>query len=231
MPQEDFAIRVYNNHMKTWSLSPILMSAYLSAMLTSGLAPIRPSVIFAAAIDPMIAQKALQNAVSAVAASGWAAPTIGPSAPVSPQAVASTPSPKVDPVMTPELMARLIKLADEQVEPGTLGASICSIFKLCASTDIRVKQIETENPEGHFMMYPWETGSKDIVIIKQNEDKSLDCYLTDKTYKLRAAAIWNSTGAKLIPNDQATEKFKAELSLFAREAADLPPTGAAVAGS
>lgn len=232
MPQEHAVIGAYNKRMKTWSITPILTSAYLSAMLTSGLAPIRPSVIFAAAIDPMVAQKALQNAVSAVASSGWAAPIMGPSAPLPPQAIASVQPPKADPVMTPELMARLIKLTEEQVEPGFLGGNICAAFKICAGPDnIKVKQIESENPEGHFMMIPWVPGSKDIVIVKLNADKSLDCYLTDKTYKLRAAAVGNSAGVRLVANELAAEKFRAELSLFAKEAADLPPTGTAVAGN
>ena len=55
-------------------------------------------------------------------------------------------------------------------------------------------------------------------------DAILEAYLTDKTGKLRAAAISDDGTAPLITNEKATEKFKAELALFAKEAADLPPT-------
>lgn len=219
--------------MKTWSLAPILTSAYLSAMLTSGLAPIRPSVIFAAAVDPMIAQKALQNAVSAMSASGWAVPMgIFSALPDAPQASISTQTPKADPVMTDELMARLIKLANGMDEPAMADKVICAVFKLCDGTaDLPVRQLQTENPEGHYLMIPWAPGSKDMLIVSRNSEGTFDCYLTDKNYKLRAAAIATATSARLIPVEKAAAKFKAELSLFAKEASDLPPTGTAVAGN
>lgn len=220
--------------MKTWRLTPILTSAYLSAMLTSGLAPIRPSVIFAAAIDPMAAQKALQSAISAATSSGWvdAAPANFPLAPAAPQVSASTQPPKTDPVMTAELMARMLKFMGDQTNFGTLDAKVCQIFKLCPGTaDMTVRQLETENPAGHYIMMPATPGATDIVIVKSNTDGSLDCYLTDKNYKLRAAAFVASTGTTLIANEKAAEKFKSELSLFAKEASDLPPTGTSFAAA
>lgn len=215
--------------MKTWRLTPILTSAYLSAMLTSGLAPIRPSVIFAAAVDPMAAQKVLQNAVSAMASSGWALPTAMPSPlPSSPQASASSQIPKADPVMTAELMARIISFAKSQEGHGLLDAKICAVFKLCTGTaDLPVRQLETENPEGHYFMMPTPADSTDIIIVKRNADGSLDCWLTDKTYKLRAAAISRNGVISVIATEKALESFKSELALMAREASTLPPAVAA----
>lgn len=218
--------------MKTWSLSPILTSAYLSAMLTSGLAPIRPSVVFAAAINPMAAQTALQNAVSAISGSDWAAPTMGPAVPLAPQVSASIQQPKADPMMTDELMARMIKFANSDGGRGNLTRSVCVAFNLCqGNATLEMKQLETENPEGHFFMISAVPGSKDIVIMKQNADGSLDCFLTDKTYKLRAAAVATAAGAKLITNEAAMDRFNAELVLMAKEASQLPPTGTAVASN
>jgi len=45
--------------MKTRFITTVLTSAYLSAMLTSSLAPIRNNTIFAAAVNPLAAEKAL----------------------------------------------------------------------------------------------------------------------------------------------------------------------------
>lgn len=219
--------------MKTHPVSAILTSAYLSAMLTSSVAPVTGKATLAAAIDPMAAQKALQNAASGLDAAGWAAAVTEIPAPRQspPPPVPVKVTPKVDPVMNDELMARLIKLAQEQKEPGIIPANICAIFRLCPGTaKMPVKMLETENPEGHFFTMPWAPGSKDIILIHKHDDV-LDAYLTDKTYTLRAAAISDATGARLIINEKAAEKFKAELAILAREAADLPPAGTAVAGN
>lgn len=215
--------------MKTWSLTPILTSAYLSAMLTSGLAPIRPSVIFAAAIDP----SALQNAIAAMTGNGWAAPAMDTPMPLAPQAVASIQTPKADPVMTDELMARLLAFVATQDDPGTLNKNICVLLKICdGKADLSVRQLETGRPAGLWFMVPAAAGSKDVIVAYKNPDGSADAYLTDKTYKLRAAVHAGDT-YDLVPNEKAAARFKAALSHLAREAAeDLPPTGAAVsAGS
>lgn len=219
--------------IKPHPIAAIVTSAYLSAMLTSSIAPVRTTATFAATIDPTVAQRALQNAISGLNAAGWAAAVAESPSPsqATPNPVPVKVAPRIDPVMTDELMARLIKLAQEQKEPGIIPASICAIFKLCPGTaKMPVKMLETENPEGHFFTMPWATGSTDIVILHKH-DNVIDAYLTDKTYTLRAAAISDAAGARLILNEKAAEKFKAELSLLAKEAADLPPTGTAVAGN
>ena len=88
---------------------------------------------------------------------------------------------------------------------------------------MRVKLLETDSVKNHFFAMSWAANSKDIVIV-QKRGHLLEAYLTDKTYTLRAAAIVDDEGARLITNEKALKKFKAELSLFAKEAADLPPT-------
>lgn len=219
--------------MKNWSLTQILTSAYLSAMLTSGLAPIRGNSILASAVNHAAAQKALQSVLSSVSANGWAAASTSTPVPLplAPQATSSV-QPKANPIMNDELMARLIKLAKAQEQHGSLGVAICSIFNLCTGPeDMPVKLLETENPGGHFFMMPTFPGATDIIIGKDNGGGNLECYLTDKTFKLRAAAVTTRAGAVLITNEKAAEKYKAELALFAKEAADLPPTGTAVAGN
>ena len=74
--------------MKTRRLTTILTSAYLSAMLATSVAPIRSDATLAATINPMAAQKALQNAVSSLNISGWTA-----AATVTPPAAQATPAP------------------------------------------------------------------------------------------------------------------------------------------
>lgn len=229
MPQGGPSKSAYYHVMKTWSLTSILTSAYLSAMLTSGLAPINPKVIFAAAVDPMAAQRVMQAAVSALSADGWSVGNVA--LPPAPQVVAKAQPPKADPVMTDELMARLLAFAATQDETTTIGKDICRTLKVCDGTaDLVVRQLGTEFPKGLFFNIPTAAGSKDIIIIRRNADDSLDCYLTDKSYKLRSAAHVD-TNVVIVPNEKAAKEFKIALSHLAREAADLPPTGAAVAGN
>ena len=135
----------------------------------------------------------------------------------------NNPPSKTEPVMTDELMARVIKFAQKQ-KPGLLSSKVGAIFNLCDGTaELQAYLLETEHPEGHYFCMPLTPGSKDIVI-GHKHDGVIEAYLTDKTYKLRAAAISSLEGAHLITNEKALEKFKAELALLAKEAADLPPT-------
>lgn len=218
--------------LKNRPVATILTSAYLSAMLTSSLAPIRNNTIFAAAVDPMAAEKALQNAVSGLDVAGWAAAgTPAPSQPTS-QPVPVKVTPKADPVMTEELMARLIKYTRGVKDSSTLSARLCKVLDLCDGTsEIQLKAAESESTDGHhYFATPLDPKSKDVFIIVIHDERS-EVYLTDKTGKLRAAAVVENDAARLITNEKAATKFKAELSLFAGEASTLPPTGTAVAGN
>lgn len=220
---------------KTHPVAAILTSAYLSAMLTSSVAPINSNATLAAAIDPMAAQKALQNAASGLDAAGWAAAVSDIPSPsqAAPTAVPVKVTPKADPVMTDELMARLIKFTRSVPMTGGVDARICQIFDLCDGTkDMPLKMAEDETaPTGdHFFTLPLDADSKDILILVKY-DTHIEAYLTDKSRNLRAACILKGGVARLITNEKAAAKFKAELSLFASEAASLPPTGAAAAGN
>ena len=76
----------------------------------------------------------------------------------------------------------------------------------------------------HFFGIPPKADSRDIVFLRAGKD-AVEAFLTDKTATLRAAAILTDGTAKLITNEKAAGQFKAELSLFASEAADqLLPT-------
>jgi len=222
--------------MKTHPITAVLTSAYLSAMLTSSLAPIRNNAIFAAAVDPSAAQKALQTAVSSLDAAGWAAAVAATPAPVppAPKSVPVTITPKSDPAINEELMARLIIRTLQSKKPATMGIPICKIFGLNDGTvDIPAKKVSETVPEGkHMFVVPTEEGSKDIVILFKRADIAYgEYYLTDKTGVLRAAAVMDDAGIRLITNEQAAAKYKAELELFAKLAKDLPPAGTAVAGN
>jgi len=81
-----------------------------------------------------------------------------------------------------------------------------------------------------YFALPLDVDSKDIIILINTPDV-LYAYLTDKTSKLRAAAIYDKNGARLITNEKAEKAYKAELTIFAKEAEGLPPTGTAVAGN
>ncbi len=134
--------------------------------------------------------------------------------------------------MTSELLARLIKLARADGGVGTFSRSTCVLFKLCDGTaDMQVKLLESEKPEGHFFLIPLDPASTDIVLVRKDADGTLNSFLTDKTLNLRAAAVAKDGIASLLRTEQALASFKAELAQMAKEAADLPPTGTAVAGN
>jgi hypothetical protein len=237
MPQGEVSEAAYNSNMrmKTHPITAVLTSAYLSAMLTSSLAPIRNNTIFAAAVDPTAAEKALQNAVSGLDAAGWAAAVAATPSPnqSAPAPVPVKVTPKTDPVMTEELMARLLKYARALEPKSSLSPAFCKALNLCDGTKVLpVKLAESEvATEGkHFIGLTAEPDSKDVLIVVDRPTHA-EVYLTDKTGRLRAAAISENNAVRLITNEQAEKKFKAELSIFAVEAATLPPTGAAVAGN
>jgi len=222
--------------IKTHPITAVLTSAYLSAMLTSSLAPIRNNAIFAAAVDPSAAQKALHNAVSGLDAAGWAAAVAATPAPVppAPKSVPVDPAPKADPVISEELLARLIKRTLASKKPTTFDKDVCRTLGVCDGTaNIPVLQVSERMPEGkHAFIVSTVEGSKDIFIaFKTTDGTYAEVYLTDKSGVLRAAAISEPNGTRLITNEQAAAKYKAELELFAKLAKDLPPAGTAVAGN
>lgn len=214
--------------MKTRSLSTILTSAYLSAVLATSVAPVRSDAALASTIDPMAAQKALCGAINGLDAVGWLAASTTASVSVPPVAVVTPPP--ADPVMTAELMARLIKYTRAVEKTGALSAVVCKALDLCdGSKDMPLKYAVSDSTDGkHYFGLRPEAGSKDILIVVIRET-TLEAYLTDKTGKLRAAAVSRDGTVSLITNESAAAKFKAELSLFAGEAGTLPPTGTAVA--
>lgn len=220
--------------MKTSRLNTILTSAYLSAMLTSSMAPIRGNATFAAAIDPMAAQKAFQGAVSGLTAEGWGG-TVQITNVVAPNAafipvVQSTTAP--EPVISEELMDRLITRALASKKPGFVDPRTCAIFALCVpGQELPGLAISEPLPDGlHKFTVTLKEATKDVIITYRRTGYS-EIYLTSRTGVLRAAAISDASGIRLITNEQAAEKFKSELRLFAKLALELPPTGAAVAGT
>lgn len=134
--------------------------------------------------------------------------------------------------MTEELMARLIKYTRNAKETGSFSAKLCKVLDICDGTQhIPIKMAKSDSADGgHYFALRPEPESKDILIVVKR-DTSMEAYLTDKTGKLRAAAISENMTVRLITNEKAAEKFKAELALFAKEAAaQLPPSGTADAG-
>ncbi|MDD5303504.1 MAG: hypothetical protein PHS14_10380 [Elusimicrobia bacterium] len=203
-------------------------------MLASSVAPIRTGATLAAAVDPMAAEKTLQNAISGLDVSGWAAAGAEIPSPrqTTPKAAPVNVRPKAEPVMTEELMERMIKVVRDQTESGAIDVKICKIFDLCDGTkDMPVMLGISDSTDGqHYFAVPLKIDSKDIIIAVKHTTV-IEAYLTDKTGKLRAAAVLENGSAHLITNEKAATKFEAELSLFAGEAAALPPTGTAVPGN
>ncbi len=130
------------------------------------------------------------------------------------------------PVMNEELMTRLIKYTRALPEEGEMIPKLCTVFDLCDGTKgLPLKIAESDkNADGRYLFgLPLDPNSKDILIMV-NQPKIAYAYLTDKIGRLRAAAISDANGVHLITNEEAAEKFKAALTLFAGEATALPPT-------
>lgn len=218
------------------SLRTIMISAYLSVMLTSSVVHVRGNVLLAGTIDPTAAQRALQSAVAGLNAQGWATSATIPTTVAFPSALMSPlpASQAVDPIISEELMARLIKRTLASNKEAWITAGVGALFEISNSTDrMPAKQISATKPDGkHYIGLPLKEGSEDIIVTFTNET-TMEFYLTDKSGNLRAAAISGDRGIglRLIPNEQAAEKFKAEMRLLAKLAEMLPPTGTAIAGN
>jgi hypothetical protein len=136
-------------------------------------------------------------------------------------------APSAATVMTEELMARLIKFTREVEVTGSLSAATCKVLNFCDGTkNMPLKYCTGDSTDGkhHFGLRPEDPDNKDIFIVVLREG-NLEVYLTDKTGKLRAAAVEENGIARLITNEKAAAKFKAELAQYAKEAAEqLPPT-------
>jgi hypothetical protein len=134
-------------------------------------------------------------------------------------------TPAREPVMTAELMGRLIKYARDGKVTGGLSARSCKALSLCDGTkDMPFKFLQSDVADHYLGFRPEDPDAKDIVIVVKR-DGNMETYLTDKTGRLRAAAVEDKEIARLITNEKAGAKFQAELALFAKEAAEqLPPT-------
>jgi hypothetical protein len=219
--------------MKTRHFMPLLTSAYLSAMLASSVAPIISDVMLAAPIDPTAAQKAFQFAVSGLAPEGFRGSSpVETIAPPSPVAQPSVTGIAADPPISDELLKRVIKYALDSKIETILNKDACVFPELClGNTDIPVKQATSTQPNGkHFFVVLLKDAPRDI-IISFKHDGIVDIFLTNKAGELRAAAINDASGLRIITQEAAAKKFKAELEFFASEAQDLPPTGTAIASN
>lgn len=212
------------------------IGAFLFILLGSNLTPRIAQAAVATMNSPVAAaQKALQTALTGLDAAGW--PAASEAASVSqplPTIVAKNGPPKAESVMTEELMARLIKYTRGVEAMSSVSKQTCKIFDLCDGKDsMPTQSAEAETmTDGatHFFAMSRIPDSKEILFLRVSNDIGLESFLTDKTGKLRAAAIQKDGVARLIPNEEAAAQYAKELALFAREAADLPPTGTAVAG-
>lgn len=136
-------------------------------------------------------------------------------------------APGVAPVLTAELMGRLIKYTRNVPGTSTVAAELCKVFDICDGTaDMEVLLAKSGDAANgiHYSGLPLDPDSKDILIIVQR-GYVIESYLTGMSRKLRAATISDGPGVlpRLVTNERAAAGFNAELELFAKEAATLPP--------
>lgn len=149
----------------------------------------------------------------------------------------SEDAPAAEPIISEELMARLIQRTLASEKEAVLSAGICAIFGMCdGKSNMPAKQIVNAQPDGKYAFFvPLKEGSTDIVVaFKHPKDKFdsddapspdvVDSYLTDRQGNLRAAAISELPGPRhrLITNEQAAKSFADVMQFLATLAEDLP---------
>lgn len=214
----------------------LLMSAYLSAMLATSVASPRRGAELAATIDPGAARGAFDGAVSGMDAGRWLAAVAASSSPAVPVPV---PVPikssfqELDPITARERMARLIIYVSSLDDKGSaLSHDLCSVLNLCEgkkALSLRLGKGEAK-PGDHYMGVRADAKTKDVLIMVVDSGV-VNVYLTDASGVLRAAAVKDGKGTRLVTNESAAAKYKIELDTFLAEAASLPPTGQTVAGN
>ena len=129
-------------------------------------------------------------------------------------------------VMTEELMGRIVKYARKLQADTPVNATICKVFDLCdGSRDMPMKVAESDTTI-HFVGVPLNENSKDILILVRHSSGQFSAYLTDKTAKLRAAAVTENGMARLITNEKAAKDYKVALAILAKETVEtLMPNG------
>ncbi len=213
--------------MQISRIRTILTSAYVTGMLVSAMPVVRHDAQLASAVnlDKMIA--GLQTA-GFTAASSQAQVIVPPAVTTDPGAQTE------EPVITEELMARLVKRALSAQKDSLIDAAVCKPLTICDGTaDIPAKQIAaTENTVGkHIVAVPTKQGSKDIVVFLKRSDTLIDVYLTDRTGKLRAAAVNDTAGVRLVTNESVADKYRAQMKYLASLANQLPPPSTTVASN
>jgi hypothetical protein len=141
------------------------------------------------------------------------------------QAQSSRPS-AGEVVMTEELMSRIIKFARKLEANSPVSATICKVFDLCDGSKDMPMKVAVSDTKVHFVGIPLNENAKDILIMVRHESGQYSAYLTDKSRKLRAAAVTENGVARLITNEKAAKDYKAVLALLAKESAEtLTPSG------
>lgn len=218
--------------MKMRSLPTVLMSAYLSAMLASSLAPMAGNITLAGTVNPGAAQAAFREALIGSQAAGWTQAVDTPAAPKAEFMMVAHSAPQADPIMSETALANLLKLIAEADKPGSIPAGVCAHFKLCDGTaKLPMRMVQTTNPKGDYMAKPWDGAGESIVIARRMPDGSVQFFLTDKSQKLIAAASSINNVATIIDVAAAKPTYEATLAHLAVEGGDAPKTGTSVASA
>ena len=220
--------------MKMRSLSSVLMSAYLSAMLASSLAPIAGNVTLAGTVNPAAAQAAFREALIGAKSAGWSPDLMDAPAPPAAEArMVAHIVPQADPIISDELLARLLKQMAGQQSPASIPAGVCKYFKLCDGTaKLPMRMVQTTNPGGDYMAQPWDAPADTLVVARRMPDNSVQFYLTDKKSRKLLSAASSVNGVPTVLDVAVVNPdFEAALAHLAKEAAVLPPAGTSVASA
>lgn len=158
----------------------------------------------------------------AAASVAWAQAT-PPSAPV-----------RINPAISDEQLARLVIRAKKE-NPTTIDAKLGKLFGLTdGSAPLPVKQIGARvNGVEHYFMIALKNGveTDDYIFATRTPNVDIVTFYTDKSAALRSAARTTPVDVSALPNDQAADRYKDELTVMATLAEKLPPTSGATVTS
>lgn len=128
-------------------------------------------------------------------------------------------------VMTQELMGRLVTYTQNGALTS-LALPLCKALGVGNGTHpIPLRSVASDARDGkHYFALSLVPKSKDIFILVVRGNR-VEAYLTDRSAKLRRAAVFENEKARTESHQAASPRFHAELSIFAKEAAaQLPPS-------
>ncbi len=201
--------------MKISPIRTIAISAYLSAMLASSVAPIRTDATLAAPFDPEIMRVMAESLNGGVSTPNQAAVSAPAPIPVTTHS---------DTEQTIDAISRLRAFTLSGPDETHIIAKAARVLGL-ADREIPTKQIVSTLIDGKlYFTVSIQPNSDDILLTVKRNGIPLTLYLTNSNLELRAAFINEPGNPHQIAPEQAGRDFKILLQYWAEQAKTLLPS-------